>query len=111
MRTTKPMLLNFFMLFCSEMGKKAYVHPDDLKSVKKWAADKWVEPCEIASYDTVGAWALDYAACYGGWCIKEIANESGGIRHPFGSRRYKPSELLDMMCFARECMSAYKRKV
>jgi hypothetical protein len=33
-----------------------------------------------AGYNDVGGYALDYAACYGGWRIIQICNESGGQR-------------------------------
>lgn len=40
----------------------------------------------------IGCWDVDYNPIYGGAVIEEIHNEAGGISHPFGSRRMKPSE-------------------
>ena len=52
------------------------------------------------NYNDVGAWQLDYVACYGGFNVEEIANEQGGVRQPFGSRRYKPTEFYELCWFA-----------
>lgn len=52
------------------------------------------------SWDDVGAYRLDYAACYGGWTVERICNKSGGVSHPFGPLRRKASDFDDAMQFA-----------
>ena len=109
-RVRKMELLNPFMHLCKDMGKKAFIGESDLKAVEKWGSDYWTPPCEIVSYKTVGAWRLDYAGCYGGWVIQEIDNEGGGISNPFGARRHKAGELLNMIYFARQMYRLIKQK-
>ena len=46
----------------------------------------------------VGAWYLDYAACYGGYSVNEIVNDMGGVRQVTGwCNRMKAGELVAWM--------------
>lgn len=46
------------------------------------------------SWNDVGGWSLDYAACYGGYVVHEVCSE------PFGSRRRPAREFCDAVWFA-----------
>lgn len=78
-RTTKADIELWFGHLCNDLGKRV-----------------------ATSYDDVGAWRLDYVACYGGWNIEEICTESGGIRHPFDSRRYAGRAMFDYIDALRQ---------
>lgn len=110
MKITKPQLYQFFMHFCHDMGKVAYIPESDIKSVKKWLGDDWVAPCELGTYRTVGAWTLDYAGCYGGWVIEQIDSKFGAIDHPFGHKRHNISQMYAMICFSRESLRLKKNE-
>jgi hypothetical protein len=53
-----------------------------------------------ASYSDVGAWELDYAACYGGYMVHEVGNEAHGVSTPFGHERRTAREFCDAVAFA-----------
>lgn len=48
-------------------------------------------PSWTGTKSRVGAWYIDYAACYGGYSIAEIVNEAGGIRHVNGHCNRMPA--------------------
>ena len=45
----------------------------------------------------VGTLCIDHNSVYGGYNVEEIANESGGVRHPFGDRRLKAPAFWAML--------------
>ena len=47
------------------------------------------------SYKDVGAWYLDYIACYGGYVIQEVITDTGAITHPFDHTRRSAKEFID----------------
>lgn len=53
-----------------------------------------------ASYDDVGGWTLDYAACYGGYVVQAIFNERGAIAQPFGWSRRSARDFCRAVGFA-----------
>ena len=55
---------------------------------------------EAESYNDVGAYRLDYAACYGGFNVEKIGNSSGGVGHPFGDNRKPAREMWNALHFA-----------
>jgi hypothetical protein len=57
-------------------------------------------------YNDVGAWRLDYIACYGGWVIEEVCNEAGGIRHPIVDNRKGNRDMWEAMRFALRTLEA-----
>ena len=59
-------------------------------------------------YNDVGGWQLDHNSVYGGYNIEEIANESGGIRHPFGPVRMKAGAFAEAMHFALRALEHCK---
>lgn len=75
-RTTKSQIVGLFEHFAHAMGRRI-----------------------ARSYNDVGAWRLDYVPEYGGWNIEEIATESGAVRQPFGSRRYRSGEFWELLRF------------
>ena len=97
-------IINMFMHLCNEMGKSACISTSEIECVRKWGTDTWYPWCKVVPYGTIGAWQLDYVACYGGWNIEEVCNDKGGISHPMGSKRYKQTEFFSTMCFAREIL-------
>jgi len=60
-------------------------------------------------YNDVGGWRLDYNGLYGGYNIEEIANESGGVRQPFGATRMKAAVFADAMHFALRAIEYSKK--
>jgi hypothetical protein len=60
-------------------------------------------------YNDVGAWRLDYIACYGGWVIEEIVSESGAIRHVIVDNRKSNREMWEAMRFALRAVEAMQR--
>jgi hypothetical protein len=63
------------------------------------------------SWNDVGGWNLDYAACYGGYVVEEVNNPSGGISQPFGSQRRTAREFVDCVRFACDAISLAKESV
>jgi hypothetical protein len=59
-------------------------------------------------FDDVGALQLDHQAVYGGVNIEQISNKGGGITHPFGSERLKPSEFCNAVRFAERALQHSK---
>lgn len=55
---------------------------------------------KATAYNDVGAWALDYVACYGGYVVESPVNDGGGIIHPLGERRRTAREFCDAVRFA-----------
>lgn len=45
----------------------------------------------------IGVCFVDYAPVYGGYEIRQIANEGGAQGQPFGSQRYKASEFVALL--------------
>lgn len=108
-KITKYELLNMFMYLCNDMGKKIYLSENEVKTMKKWYAERRNDlPCDVVLDGATGGWQLDYARCYGGWQIQEIDNDKGGIYCPLGHRRHSAKDLLNMICFARECLRLKK---
>jgi hypothetical protein len=54
----------------------------------------------VDSWNDVGAWRLDYAACYGGFVVYEVSNDAAGISTPFGHERRTAREFCDAVRFA-----------
>lgn len=55
----------------------------------------------------VGKLYLDHQSVYGGYCIRLVDNESGGVSCPFGDIRYSARQFFDMLCFANAAL--YKK--
>ncbi len=51
------------------------------------------------AYNDVGAYYLDYAACYGGYQIVRVVNERGALSNPFGHMRRNAREMVDCLNF------------
>jgi len=58
----------------------------------------------------IGCWDLDFNALYGGGVIFEIMNEAGGIDHPVGSGRLKPSEFCQAVSMAIDAIGISKKE-
>ena len=58
----------------------------------------------------VGNWTLSHNSTYGGYVIEQIYNAAGGVSQPFGSRRYKPTQFIEMMRFAMDALEVKRRK-
>lgn len=52
------------------------------------------------SYGDVGGLQLDYAACYGGYAVGQIANAMGGVSAPFGHWRVPAREFCERLSVA-----------
>lgn len=52
----------------------------------------------------VGTWYLDYAACYGGYVVNQVSNESGGVSQPFGPMRHSARDFVTMVRFAIDAL-------
>jgi hypothetical protein len=50
-------------------------------------------------YKDVGGMRLDHNSVYGGYVIEQIVNDAGAIRHPYGDRRFGPTELANILTF------------
>ena len=85
MRTTKAQVEGIFKRLAEACGKRI-----------------------ATSYNDVGAWRLDYTACYGGYNIEEIDNERGGISQPMGGQRMKAGEFWSACYFALRAIEAVK---
>lgn len=59
-------------------------------------------------WDDVGAWQLDYAACYGGYVVHEVLDH--GIREPMGSRRRPAREFCSTVNFAVRAFESAARQ-
>jgi hypothetical protein len=88
-RTTKADVRNAFEQLCKAMGK---------------STDCWLEDRKAR----VGAWYLDYAPCYGGYIINEMANEGGGVRHPTIEYRVSGQEFVRTVRFVLALLSRNK---
>ena len=58
----------------------------------------------------VGCWQYSHNSIYGGGMITEIANESGGEKTPFGSKRLKPEHFCDAMRIAEKAVDISKER-
>jgi hypothetical protein len=103
-RVTKLEVLNAFIYFCADLGKKVYLTSSEIKAMKKMKGKDWDCPCETVAYSTAGAWCLDYQGCYGGWQIEEFDNDKGGISRPLTAMRFKAYEFVLMIHFARQAL-------
>jgi hypothetical protein len=56
------------------------------------------------NYKDVGAWFLDYQACYGGYIISEYM-AGGGESHPVCNRRMSAREFCETINFAIRCVA------
>lgn len=74
-RVTRKDVEKAFEMFCQVMGKRI--------------AERWNDE---------GAWRLDYAAEYGGYCIDEILDH--GVTRPLTHERFPAREFRDMLFFA-----------
>lgn len=61
-----------------------------------------------ASYKDVGGLTMDYAGCYGGYRIERVYNAEGAVDQPFGAKRFKAAQMIDMMEFADDFARAVK---
>ncbi len=52
----------------------------------------------------VGAWALDYAAPYGGFVVHEMHNEGGGVGCPLGHTRHNAREFCALVRFTLDAL-------
>lgn len=61
------------------------------------------------SYNDVGAYTLDYVACYGGYGgfrVERIENSGGAVSTPFGDSRMTPTEFWHSVYFTLRVLSA-----
>lgn len=56
----------------------------------------------------VGAFVLDYAACYGGYQLQQHVTDGGGVSTPFGDRRMSAREFWDACYFACRALDVYR---
>ena len=98
------------------MGDK-YTHKDAekatarlAKALGKEAEGCWKRDKSGKLKSKVGCWTMDYNSIYGGAVINEMANESGGVREPFGSMRRKPREFVDSVNMAVTAVEIYKKR-
>jgi hypothetical protein len=54
-------------------------------------------PSWIDGKAQIGICSIDYAAVYGGYTIRMIANAGGGESSPFGQERHKASEFVALL--------------
>ncbi len=85
-RITRKNVEGLFETLCKAMGKRI-----------------------ATDYNDVGAWGLEYIACYGGWVIYEITSEGGAQRHPIVDNRNTNREMWEAMRFALRAMEAMGR--
>ena len=62
------------------------------------------------SYNDVGAWNLEYIACYGGFKVEEIACKSGSICHPLSDRRLTTREMYEALYMTNCAIENFKRE-
>lgn len=55
-------------------------------------------------WNDVGGYALDDNSVYGGYVIRRIASDAGGVSHPFGDTRLRASEFVTTCRFAIAAM-------
>ncbi len=79
------------------------------KGMGKKFGDCWTKKKGGGLKADVGCWNVDYNSIYGGAVITEISNEAGGITHPFGSMRRKPSEFCDTVHFASRAIEIARK--
>ena len=80
------------------MVKRKWIEEDfeHLLKIMKKKRTKWVhDPVTKQNKVNVGSWSLDYNPTYGGYNIEEVMSEGGGVYHPFGERRRKPTQFKD----------------
>ncbi len=70
------------------------------KALDKPTGEAWTRQENGTYKANVGVWMLDNASMYGGICIEEMSNESGGTSRPFGMGRMKPAQFVDCVNFA-----------
>lgn len=87
MRTTRKQVEGLFEHFCNVLGLR-----------------------QATSYDDHGAYRLDYAACYGGYVIERIDDESSGVSQPFGETRRTAGEMWSAMHFALRALETQRRE-
>ena len=63
---------------------------------------------EAQAYNDLGAWVLDYAACYGGVSIREVISDGGG-QHII-TERMSPREFVDACFFMRRVLAEAARR-
>jgi len=100
-RVTRQNVYAVFIHLCNQLGKRCYVHPDDLKRFRK--ADKYfTEPTHLAErYLEVGSWSLSETY---GFSIQQMENENGGISLPFGSMGFTRKEFWEHIHFLRTAL-------
>jgi len=95
------------------MVKRKWIDADFenlLKAMKKQRT-KWThDPVTKKNKVNVGSWSLDYNSIYGGYNIEEVMNESGGVNHPFGERRKKPTQFRDELKSMIRALELKKRR-
>lgn len=78
--------------------------------LKKQMGDCWKKKKDGKLKAKIGCWDIDCNPIYGGCVIEEMMSEGGGVDHPFGPRRRKPTEFCDTINFAIRVMEYRKRK-
>lgn len=95
------------------MVKRKFIEQDFeylLKLMNK-KRTKWVhDPVAKKNKVNLGSWGLDYNSVYGGYNIEEIVSEGGGIDHPFGERRKKPTQFKDELKSMIKALELKRRK-
>lgn len=85
MRTTRKQVESAFKYFLAAIGGTEHA---------------WTQDEQGRNRSTVGQYELDYAGPYGGYTVNKIVNEHGAVSRPFGHRRFKASEMYDVLHFA-----------
>ena len=91
MRTSRKEIFAVFESLCEEMGVQMY----DTK-------------IPYAQNQANEAWALDYAACYGGWEIQKMSRSGGVSNNVFCEYRMPAGEFVRAMRCAIRCLENRK---
>lgn len=105
-RYTKHDVLAAFIRLTNLLNVPVYIDKRDLDTYVKFN-DLAPFPKKLVCHkrDLIGAWSLDYAACYGGWTVTELMDK-GGAGNPLGSQRVSARSFCDLIYFCENVMRA-----
>ena len=63
---------------------------------------------EATVYNDANGYSLDYAACYGGWCIEQVMPDGHGVRN-INYQRMPSGAFRQALNLASESVREYRR--
>lgn len=84
MRTSRKQVEELFNIWCAEHGFRKAEHAND-----------------------AGGYQLDY---YNGYHIEKVVTEQGGVTTPFGSERFSPKDMANLLHFSLRVSDHQKAK-